>query len=441
MHRAAHHGAAGRLPDNGQVPRLFMDLTPLRESIPYRRMWLGTSLSGVGTALTTVAVGLQVYEETGSTASVGLVGLVAFVPLVVLGLYGGVIVDAYDRRSVIVLTAAGLLVVAIGFALQAWLDLGDVRILYALVAVQSALFAVNSPARTAVVPRLVGLRLLPAANALSSVSFGVSLTVGPLLAGFLVDTVGYGWTYSVEAVLLVLALVTLVALPLLPPEAGASRRLSSVLEGLQFLRTRPNIRATFLIDLTAMVLAMPRVLFPAIGVALIGGGATTVGVLTAAIAVGSVLAGLLSGPLDGVRRQGLAIVASVIGWGLAVAGFGVVVWSASGPGAGGASTWLLWPAAGCMVLAGAADTVSSIFRSTILQAATPDALRGRLQGVFIVVVAGGPRLGDLLLGAVGEVRGEAFAAVVGGLLCAVVTLAFGLTHPRFRRYDAEDPAP
>src|SRR5690606_6579559 len=133
---------------------------------------------------------------------------------------------------------------------------------------QSGLFAVNSPARTAIVPRLVGTRLLPAANALSSVSFGVSLTLGPLLAGFLVDWAGYGWTYSVEAVLLVVALLTLVTLPSLPPEAGASRRLSSLVEGLEFLRTRPNIRATFVIDLTAMVLAMPRVLFPAIAVAL-----------------------------------------------------------------------------------------------------------------------------------------------------------------------------
>lgn len=432
------------MPDNVLVARLFMDLTPLRVSVPYRRMWLGTSLSGIGTALTTVAVGLQVYEETGSTASVGLVGLFAFVPLLVLGLYGGVVVDAYDRRSVIVVTAAGLFVVAVGFAVQAWLQLGDVRILYALVAIQSGLFAVNSPARTAIVPRLVGIRLLPAANALSSVSFGVSLTLGPLLAGFLVDWVGYGWTYGVEAVLLVVALLTLITLPPLPPEGAASRRLSSLVEGLEFLRTRPNIRATFLIDLTAMVLAMPRVLFPAIGVALIGGGAATVGVLTAAIAVGSVLAGLLSGPLGGVRRQGLAIVVAVVGWGVAVAGFGLVV--ARSPGATGelvpeGATWALWPAAACMVLAGAADTVSSIFRSTILQAATPDALRGRLQGVFIVVVAGGPRLGDLLLGAVGDLRGEAFAAVVGGLLCAVVALAFGLSHPGFRRYDAEHPTP
>ncbi|WP_024288166.1 MFS transporter [Cellulomonas sp. KRMCY2] len=428
------------------MSRLLLDLTPLRVSVPYRRMWLGTSLSGIGTALTTVVVGLQVYDLTGSTASVGLVGLFAFVPLVVLGLYGGAIVDAHDRRRVILLTSSGLFLVALGFAVQAWLGGDDVRVLYVLVAVQSGVFAISSPARTAVLPRLIGLRLLPAANALSSLSFGVSMTIGPLLAGFLVGWGGYRTAYSIEVVLLAVALVTLVALPPMPPE-GAVRRagLGSVLEGLRFLRTRPNIRATFAVDLMAMVLAMPRVLFPAIGAVLIGGGEPTVGILTAGIAAGSILGGLFSGRLGAVRRQGRAVIVAIVGWGLAVTAFGLVVASAPGAAApladGSGASWTLWPATACMVLAGSADTVSSIFRSTILQAATPDAMRGRLQGIFIVVVAGGPRLGDLVLGALGGLRGEAFAAVVGGLACALGVTAFAVLQPRFRHYDAEHPEP
>lgn len=427
------------------MPSLLLDLTPLRVSPAYRRMWAGTSLSGMGSALTTVVVGLQVYDLTGSTASVGLVGLVALVPLVVLGLYGGALVDAYDRRRIVVVSAVGLFLVAVALAAQAWAGAGDVRVLYALVALQSAFVGVNQPARSAIVPRLVGTRLLPAANALASLSFGVSMTVGPLLAAVLVDQAGYGWAYSVEAVLLVVAVLTLVALPSMPPEGGARRAgVASVLEGLQFLRTRPTIRGTFVIDLTAMVLAMPRVLFPAIGAVLVGGGATTVGVLTAALAAGSVLAGLLSGPLGAVRRQGLAVVAAVVGWGLAVAAFGAVVAAAPGSDAapaGDTATWALWPAAACMVLAGAADTVSSIFRNTILQAATPDALRGRLQGVFLVVVAGGPRLGDLVLGTAGDLAGEAVAAILGGLACVVVVLAFAAAQRGFRGYDAWNPTP
>lgn len=425
---------------------LLLDLTPLRVSAPFRRMWLGTSLSGIGTAITTVAVGLQVYDLTGSTWSVGLVGLFGVVPLVLFGLYGGALVDAYDRRRVILTTATGLLVVAVGFAVQAWADVGSVGLLYGLVAVQSACFAVNSPARLAVVPRLVGLRLLPAANALASLSGGVSLTVGPLLAGALVGWAGYGWTYTVEALLLLVALATLASLPAMPPDGDVRRAgLRSVVEGLTFLRTRPNIRATFVVDLTAMVLANPRVLFPAIGAVLIGGGATTVGVLTAGIAGGAVLAGLFSGPLGGVRRQGLAVLVAVVGWGAAIVAFGVVVALAPGthvnPLPDGVTSWALWPATACMVLAGAADTVSSVFRNTILQAATPDALRGRLQGIFIIVVAGGPRLGDLLLGALGDVGGEAVAALVGGGLCVVGVVAFALLQPRFRRYDAHSPEP
>lgn len=422
--------------------RLLLDLTPLRISSPYRRLWAGMSLAGVGTHLTTVAVGLQVYELTSSTFSVGMVGAFALVPLVVLGLYGGSVVDAYDRRRIIIFTSAGLLAVAAAFAVQAWLTLEQVWLLYGLVAVQNGLFAINVPARTAVVPRLVPSRLLPAANALNSLSMNIGLAVGPLMAGVLIDYAGYGWTYSIEAVLLGVALMLLSALPSLPPEGRVARAgLRSVLEGFRFLRTRSNVRMTFVVDLAAMVLAMPRVLFPAIAAVFLGGGSSTVGILMSGFAVGMIAAGVLSGPLGQVRRQGLAVVVSVICWGLAVVAFGVVVSLAPGPGPDGVAHWMLWPAVACMALAGAADAVSAVFRMTILQAATPDAMRGRLQGVFIVVVAGGPRLGDLMLGSVGEAVGENTAAVAGGLACVVIVAALAVTQRRFVRYDALHPTP
>jgi MFS family permease len=405
-------------------------------------MWVGASLSGIGAQLTTVAVGLQVYALTRSTFNVGLVGLFALVPLIALGLYGGSIIDAYDRRRVIITSSGGLLLVAVTFTVQAFLHVNNVWLLYGLVAVQSGFFAVNSPARTAIIPRLLPGELLPAANALNGLSMSLGLTVGPLLAGLLVSSSGFGGAYIVEAILLVVALTTLIALPPLPPEGEVRRSgLRSVLEGLAFLRTRPNVRMTFVVDLAAMGLAMPRVLFPAIGSSLIGGGATTVGILSAAIAVGSTAAGLFSGRLGGVRRQGLAVLISVIGWGLAIIMFGVVVAFSSGPASDGGANWLLWPAAVCLALAGAADIVSGIFRMTILQSATPDAMRGRLQGVFIVVVAGGPRLGDLVLGTVANLSRESVAAIAGGMACVLVVLVLGLTQPGFRRYDARHPAP
>jgi MFS family permease len=404
-------------------------------------MWFGTSLSGIGSQLTTVAVGLQVYDLTGSTFHVGLVGLFALVPLAALGLYGGSVVDAYDRRKVIIASSSGLLLVALLFSAQAWLGLENIWLLYALVAVQNGCFAVNSPARTAIIPRLLPTALLPASNALGGLSMSLGMTIGPLLAGLLVATSGFTGAYSIEVVMLVVSLTTLVTLPPLPPEGEVRRSgLRSVLEGLSFLRTRPNVRMTFLVDIAAMALSMPRVLFPAIGASLIGGGATTVGILSAAIAVGSIVAGLLSGRLGQVRRQGLAVLVSVIGWGLAITAFGVTVALSSGPAVDGGADRMLWPAVGCLALAGAADMVSGVFRTTILQAATPDALRGRLQGIFIVVVAGGPRLGDLLVGTMANLTRESVAAIAGGLACVIVVTALALGQPRFARYDAREPA-
>src|SRR5690606_37381691 len=431
-----------KIGEDGPVPRLLADLTPLKESQPFRRMWLGTSLSGIGTQLTNVAVALQVFDLTGSNLAVGLVGLFALVPLVVLGLYGGALVDAFDRRRVVLVTQVGIFAVALAFVAISWLEIASPAWLYGLVAVQRGLFAVNSPARMAIVPRLIGVRRLPAANALSSLSFGVAMTIGPLLAGVIVARAGYAWAYGVEAVLLVLAVTCLAGLPSPPPQGEVKKAgLASVLEGLHYLGTRPNVRMTFLVDLSAMVFAMPRVLFPAIGMVLIGGGATTAGILVAGIAFGAVLGGLLSGPLGRVRWQGRAIVGAVAVWGVSVAAFGLVVASAPGPGPGGSAHWTLWPALALMVVAGVADTVSSVFRSTILQSATPDEMRGRLQGVFIVVVAGGPQLGTLLLGALATGIGVGGAAVAGGLACVVVVLALAAWQRGFLAYDALDPKP
>jgi ENTS family enterobactin (siderophore) exporter len=189
-----------------------------------------------------------------------------------------------------------------------------------------------------------------------------------------------------------------------------------------------------------MIFAMPRVLFPAIGATFIGGGATTVGILAAGIAAGSIVAGVFSGPLGHIQRQGRAVLVAIVGWGLSITLFGLVVELSPGPGADGGARWVLWPAVACLALAGAADQVSAVFRMTILQAATPDAMRGRLQGVFIVVVAGGPRLADVVVGAAAEVSSEAWAAIVGGLVCVVIVLGLALVQPSFRRYDARDPS-
>ena len=425
---------------------LLLDLTPLRASPSYRRLLFGLGLSNLGTQFTVVAVGLQVYAITGSTLSVGVLGLCALVPLVVLGLYGGSLVDAYDRRTVALIASLGLWVVTGLLALQAWLGADSVLLLYVLVGVQSAGFAVNNPARTAIIPRLVTPELLPAANVLQTIAWNVALTVGPLLGAFLVAGGDFAVAYSVDFVLFGAALWALWRLPALPPSVDATgvptrRGLSSVLEGLRYLTTRPNVAMTFAVDLTAMILAMPRVLFPAVGVLFLGGGAATTGSLSAAYAAGAVLTGLLSGGLVRVHHQGRVIVAAITVFGLAVAAFGVVLVAV---GAGSPSRVLVWalvPALVFLAVAGGADAVSAVFRQTILQSATPDQLRGRLQGVFIVVVAGGPRLGDLVLGAGSDWLGESWAALAGGLACVVVLGLVVARQRRFLAYDARHPEP
>jgi len=427
------------------VRRLFVDPTPLRESPAYRRLWTGLSLAQVGQTLALVAISLQVYDLTGSSFAVGLVGLFALVPLVVLGLAGGAVVDVHDRRRVALVASLALWTTSIATALQAWLHVESVALLYGLVACQSAAFAVNNPARAAIVPHLVRRELLPAANALTTLSFTLGAAVGPAVGGFVVGRYGVQTAYTIDVITYLFALWGVYRLPAMPPDSpGAGRAgLRSVVEGLRFLGGRPNLRMTFFVDMVAMFFALPRALFPAIGVVALGGGATTAGALVSAIAVGSMVAGLLSGPLGGIRRQGLAVVACVVGWGLSIAAFGACV-VAAGVGRDGppaeVSPWL-WPALACLAVAGAMDAVSAVFRQTILQTATPDALRGRLQGVFIVVVAGGPRVGDLVSGTSGDLLGEGTAALAGGLACVAGALLLARWQPRFLRYDARHPEP
>jgi len=428
------------------VPRILADVTPLRESPAFRRLWIGNGLSSIGTQLTVVAVSLEIYHLTGSTLSVGMLGLVALIPLVFAGLYGGAIADAHDRRKVALYSSTVLWLVTICIALQAWLGLGNIWLLYGLIAVQSAAAGVNGSARSAIVPRLVRPALLPSANALSMIVMGLGTTMGPLMAGILVANVGYGWTYTVDVLTFTASLWALFRLPPLPPlvreGGGVVQRagLKSVLEGFAFLGSRKNLRMTFLVDMCAMVFALPRALLPAMGAVWLGGGEQTAGILLASIAAGSFLAALFSGPLGGVRRQGLAVVWSITLWGGAIVALGGAVLAGGHTHDGVTSPWLVGAVA-ALVVAGVADTISAVFRSTILQSATPDHLRGRLQGIFVVVVTGGPRLGDVFSGSMGQWRGEGWAAVIGGMLCIAAVWGLALWQRGFLRYDSRHPEP
>ncbi|WP_405940350.1 MFS transporter [Streptomyces sp. NBC_00726] len=407
--------------------RIFADLTPLRTSPDYRRLWFGNTVSWVGQGMTALAVSLQVYDLTGSAFSVGLIGACSLVPLVVFGLYGGAVADTMDRRKLGLASAFGSFLLSVALVGVTVAGVEQVGVLYGVVALQAVCFALNSPARSSMIARLLPAEQLPAANALNSMTSTTGTLVGPMLGGLIVGWWGYRAAYGVDAVTFTASLYAMWRLPSMLPERddAADRKRASVLDGLRFLGTRPNLRMTFLSDLCAMVLAQPRALFPVVAVLWYGGDAKTTGLLVAAPALGALLGGVFSGWLGSVRRHGLAVLVAVACWGAAVAVFGL--------------TRQLWLGILFLALAGAADTTSMVFRNTMLQAAVPDELRGRLQGVFIVVVAGGPRLGDFLAGSAADLTSPGLAVTGGGIACAVAVGLLALRWPGFARYDARSP--
>ena len=426
------------------MARFLLDVSPVREIPAFRRLWAGSTLSMLGSQFTVIAISLEVFELTHSTFAVGLVGVFALVPLIVAGLYGGSIGDAHDRRLAGLWTTVGLFAMTVALAAHAWLDVRSVGVLYAIVSLHSFAQGLGQPVRGAIVPRLVPARQLPAANALFQLTMGSCLMVGPLLGAFTVAGLGFAWAYTLDALSFAVSLWAMYKLPPLPPEpgeGGATRAgFRSVVEGFRFLATRPNLRMTFLLDIAAMVFAMPRVLFPVLGASVLGGDQLTVGLLTASLAAGSVIAGVFSGTFIRINHHGRACAAAVAGWAVCIMAFGAVVLLAS-RGAGADTAWPLVLACASLVAAGVMDSVSMLFRTTILQAATPDALRSRLQGIFIVVVAGGPRLGDAVLAAGAQLLGPGWAALGGAVVCLVLVLLLVRAFPGFLRYDARDPQP
>lgn len=404
---------------SGLLRRHALDTRPLANR-PFRRLLFGQGTAFVGSMLTQVAVPVQVYDLTRSSLYVGLVGFAGLVPIVVFGLYGGAIADAIDRRTLNLWSSVGTWAVTLALLVQTLLSVGSAWLILGLVFVQSAMFAISSSTRGAIIPRLVDDDLVPSANTLNYTVSNVGQVVGPLIAGVVVGlTDGFVYAYAADALLFTAALYAGLRLPSLPPtHEGGTLGLRSVADGLAFIATRPILIMSFLVDICAMVLAMPRALFPAVADDRFHG---SVGPLYASIAIGSVVAGLSSGWIGRVRRQGRSLTIAVVGWGIAVAVAGLA--------------HQLWLAVLLLAVAGAADFVSAVLRQTILQTYAPDEMRGRMQGVFIAVVAGGPRLGDVRAGATAAATGPTVSWVAGGMLCAVVVLIAGTAVRPFWRYD------
>jgi MFS family permease len=368
-----------------------------------------------------VAVPFQVFELTGSTVAVGLIGLVEVIPLIVVSILGGAITDFFDRRKVIAIATSGLMLDA---AALAWLSFsGEASLwsIYALTALGSAFSALDHPARTAMLPDLVSEGQVPAAMALRQVSFQTTHIVGPALGGMVIAVFGGpGWVHAADALTFVAALASLRWVPGAPPRAGdgAENRLTfgAVAEGLSFTLRTPVILSVFIVDLIAMVFGMPRAVFPQLAAETFSLGAAGLGLLYAAPGAGALIGALTTGWVGRIERQGLAVILAVAAWGAAIALAGLSVFS-------------LVLTLFFLALAGAADVVSAVFRGTMLLEATPMHLRGRVNSLNLMVVAGGPRLGDVEAGLVAGAVGPAPSVVVGGLACLFGT---GFVAVRFK---------
>ncbi len=404
--------------------RLAMDTRPLR--IPaYRRLWSSTIVTAVGSQLTAVAVPKQIYDITGSSAWVGAASLAGLLPLIVFALWGGAVADTMDRRKLLLITNSGIAVTSVLFWLQAVGGLDSVAVLMVLLAVQQAFWGLNAPARNASIARLVPEGQLPAANALGSTVMQTGQVVGPLLAGVLIPVIGLPELYLIDALALCVTVWAVHKLPGLPPLASAVARRAGVREivaGFRYIAAHKVLLLSFLADIIAMVFGMPRALFPQLASQTYApyGEGLALGLLFAAIPIGAVVGGLLSGTFSRARRHGWMVIGAVVAWGAAITGFGL--------------TDSLWLAVVFLAVAGVADMVSMVFRGAILLSAATDEMRGRMQGVFTVVVAGGPRLADVLHGTAGSAFGARTAVAGGGLLVIAVMLGLAFAIPALRRY-------
>jgi MFS family permease len=404
----------------------MIDVAPLRDSRDFRLFFLGQLVSMLGSQLTMVAIPYQVYRQTHSSFQVGAVSLVQLVPLVICSLAGGSYVDAWDRRRMMLWSFAALALTSAGLALNASAMHPQLWALYVISALGAGLTGFVSPARMAVVPSVVPSSQLVPAFAFMQVVIQVGTVVGPALAGLLIAAADLALVYGIDAATFVVAMVTVFLMRPMRPTGHTERPgWRAFVEGVRYLRGRQAVQGAYLIDINAMVFGMPRALFPAMAETVFHGGALTLGLLYAAPGAGALVGALTTGWVNGIRRQGFAVIVAVIVWGASIAVFGFVD--------------TLGLALVLLAVAGWADVISAVLRNAIILAAAPDAMRGRLASFQSAVVQSGPRLGDMEAGTVAALTSTTFSVVSGGLACIAGALVLARLMPGFRDQVADVP--
>ena len=397
-----------------------VDITPLRRHRDYRLLYFGRLVSFFGTMITVVAFPYQMYQLTHSVFLVGTLGLVEFATLFAFAMLGGALADARDRRNMVLLTEAALMVCSIVLAVNAALAHPQVWLLFGIALLWGVLDAMQRPSLAAMMPRLVDRDELPASAALDSVRGTFGMVAGPALGGVLIATAGLPVTYLVDVATFVVGLVCLYAMRSMPPAVDAERpSVKRVLEGLRYARSRPELMGTYIVDVVAMFFGMPLALLPAIAQGF--GGPGVLGLLYAAMPAGSLIFSATSGWTNRVHRHGLMVIVAATVWGLAIVAFGFA------PG--------LIPALVFLAIGGAADMMSGIFRQVIWNQTIPDSLRGRLASIELLSFSSGPALGNFESGVVASLFNIRVSIVSGGVLCVVGCLIAAVAMPAFRHYD------
>jgi MFS family permease len=405
--------------ERGPLGALTIDVTPLRASRDYRLLFAGQFVSGFGSAISFVALPWQMYRLTKSSFAVGMLGIAEFVPMFFLAFIGGALADYVDRRRLILLAEAGLTICCAILVLNSLLAEPRAWVLFVIASVFAALNGIHRPALEALTPRLVKPEQLPAVSALTSLRYNFNFIVGPAIAGVIAAGFGPALAFTLDAATFVVSIVTLLLIRSIPVPADADRAsLRSVIEGLKYARSRQELLGTYLIDLNAMFFGMPMALFPAIAESF---GGASVGLFYAMPAAGSLAVTLTSGWTSRIHKHGLAVTVAAVVWGLAIIGFG---WANS-----------LWLALLLLAGAGAADSVSGIFRMTIWNQTIPDHLRGRLASIEMVSYMTGPYLGNAEAGLVAGLFGLRASVISGGVLCVLGSGVLALLLPAFLRYD------
>jgi MFS family permease len=403
--------------------RLAIDLSPLRRYPAFRWFWLGQAAKDLGAGIVQVALPFQIYDLTGSTLAVAAISFVELVPLVTLTLVGGALADALDRRRLLVWTQAGMAIVGIGLLVNAALPEPRVWAVFVLAFFSASFFCLGIGGMRSITPRLVPTEKIPATMVLEGISGSFASVAGPAFGGLLIGSIGLTATYAFDLGTFVAGIGGILALPRIPPVADADRpSLRSIVEGFRYVRRQPVVLGFMLVDVNAMIFGMPMALFPAIATHKYG-DATLVGYMYAAPYAGALASSLVSGWIPHVRRQGLAVALAASAWGVAIAVFGF--------------TDTFWAGLVLLAIAGAADDISAIFRSTIMLSATPEALRGRLTGIEFMQVASAPTLGNVEAAVVASLTSIRFSIVSGGLACVGGTLLVALAFPALIRYDAK----